>query len=85
MLHTTGVSAGRLLMLPQLAASKIITNTVDRTAELSKQGRRAEVGVLLGCDTIQRARLRVTLAQHSGALAQGRRRAACRPSGSGSA
>jgi hypothetical protein len=66
-----------LLALPQLATSRVAANTVEPTAALSKQGRRAEVGVLLTCDKTQRARLRVTVTQHLGAFAQGRRKARC--------
>jgi hypothetical protein len=73
-------AAAAILLLAQVAAARISVNTVEPSAELSKQGRRAEVGVLLGCDTVQGARLRVTLTQRSeerGALAQGRRRVRC--------
>lgn len=73
-------AATALLLLPQVATSRITVNTVEPSAELSKQGRRAEVGVLLGCDTVQRARPRVTLTQRSeerSALAQGTRRVRC--------
>jgi hypothetical protein len=58
------VAAGAaLLALPPAAASRITVNTVEPTAEVSEQGRPAEVVVLLGCDRPQRARLRVTVTQ----------------------
>ena len=72
------IAAGMaLLALPQVAAPRVASNTIEPTAELSKQGRRAEVGVLLRCDREQRARLRVSVTQHSGAFAQRKRKVRC--------
>lgn len=74
------VTAAALLALPEAATSRITVNTVEPTAEISKQGARAEVGVLLGCDTVQRVRLRVTVTQRAedrGSVAQGRRGVRC--------
>jgi hypothetical protein len=73
-------AAAVLLALTEAATARIASNTVEPTAGISKQGARAEVGVLLGCDTVQRARLRVTVTQRSedrGSVAQGRRRVRC--------
>ena len=68
------------LALAQVAMASMTSNTVKSTAELSQQGTRAEVGVLLRCDEPQRASLRVTLTQRSAdgrAVADGKRSVDC--------
>lgn len=71
------VAAAALLALPQLASSRVVSNTVAATSELSRQGRSAEVGVLLACDRDQKAKLQVSVSQRSGAFAQRKRKVSC--------
>lgn len=66
-----------LLALPQLASSRVVSNSVAATAELSQQGRHAEVGVLLACDRDQKAKLQVSVSQRSGAFAKRKRKVSC--------
>ena len=66
-----------VLIVPAVAQSAITGNTVDDSGALSAEGRRGAIGVLLACDTVQLARVRVTVTQRSGALAQGTRNVRC--------
>lgn len=66
------------LAIPTLALAAMATNTVERKAKLGGDGERAKVGVLLGCDQAQSARLKVTLTQGS---AEGQARALGRGGG----
>lgn len=61
------------------ALAALSTNTVERDVEREGATRRVKVVVLLGCDRVQRARLRVTLTQGppDAVVAQGRRTIRC--------
>jgi hypothetical protein len=53
------------------------SNTIDSTATVAKKGRQVQVTVLLGCDRVQNARVRVTVTQPDGALAQKGKKVRC--------
>jgi hypothetical protein len=72
------VTAGALLIAGTATALAAITNnTIDSTATVAKKGRQVRVTVLLGCDRVQNARVRVTVTQADGAFAQKVKKVGC--------
>lgn len=73
------IAASAALVAPQqTAGARVTLNTIEPTATLLKGGTRAQVGVVLGCDTIQRAQLRVSVTQSpQAAYAEGKRGVLC--------
>jgi hypothetical protein len=72
------VTTGALLIAGATTALAVMTaNTIDSTATVAKKGRQVHVTVLLGCDRAQNARVRVTVTQPDGALAQKGKKVRC--------
>jgi hypothetical protein len=70
--------AAALLIAPAAAIGAISSNTVAPVATLAGDGERVTATVLLGCDRLQRARLRITVTQRGrDALAESRRTVRC--------
>lgn len=59
------------------ALASITTNTIDSTATVAKKGRQVKVTVQLGCDRLQDSRVRITVTQPDGALAQKGKKVRC--------
>jgi hypothetical protein len=72
------ITPGALLVVGATGAfAALSTNTIDSTATVAKKGRQVQVTVLLGCDRVQNARVRVTVTQPDGALAQKGKKVRC--------
>jgi hypothetical protein len=72
------VTAGALLVAGTTTAlAAISSNTIDSTATVAKKGRQVKVTVLLACDRVQDARVRVTVTQEHGAFGQKVKQVGC--------
>jgi hypothetical protein len=59
------------------ALAALSTNTIGSTATVAKKGRQVKVTVQLGCDRLQDSRVRITVTQPDGALAQKGKKLRC--------
>jgi hypothetical protein len=72
------VMTGALLVAGVATAfGAMSTNTIDSTGTVAKKGRQVQVTVVLGCDRVQNVRVRVTVTQVGGAVAQKSRKVRC--------
>jgi hypothetical protein len=70
-------TAAVLVLQATSASSGLLPNTFDSTATVSKKGHQVDVTARFRCDRSQKARLRVTVTQAGGAVAQKQRNLSC--------